>query len=179
MPDPFSIKAGVDPKKLAKAIEGASEEAIRKINLAIAASSIKIANRYRKSTQAGEGKSGKIYPWKVDLVAARNNPETVTAWIRMPNGKFLPVVGRNKPHTASAKGEAPARDTGFLNQRILHHIDKDDMSAEAGAVDVEYAPHLEDGTKHMDARPALGPAAEAEEPKLMKVIEKIIEGTIQ
>lgn len=62
-------------------------------------------------------------------------------------------------HQASAPGEAPANDTGFLAANI-----KAEMTEALTASIISQAPysvHLEYGTRHMEPRPFLRPAGEA------------------
>lgn len=59
-------------------------------------------------------------------------------------------------HTASAPGEAPAVDTGFLINSIQTHI-KSDTEAEI-IIPAEYAEGLEFGTSKVAARPFVRPA---------------------
>ena len=60
-------------------------------------------------------------------------------------------------HTASAEGSAPNTDTGRLVSSIFVEIKRDEVFV--GST-LEYAGHLEFGTKNMGARPWLDPALE-------------------
>ena len=77
------------------------------------------------------------------------------------NGKLRRGRKRWKPHTASAPGAFPARDTGELIQHLLTEV-----SGEGGktigrfGTDRKYGPMLEFGTKKMAARPWLRPSFE-------------------
>lgn len=73
--------------------------------------------------------------------------------------------GGTYTHTAAAAGNAPNTDTGALASSYAVEGDKDDISALVGS-SLEYAAHLELGTKQMDARPALHPALEKNRSKL-------------
>jgi len=64
----------------------------------------------------------------------------------------------NRSHTASAAGEAPAVDTGFLINSIHTRIISD-KEAEI-EINADYAEFLEVGTIHMGARPYVEPAIE-------------------
>ena len=70
-----------------------------------------------------------------------------------------------RSHRASAAGEPPATDTGFLVQNIRLVLDADNLGAtvESGA---KYSEALEFGTSTMAARPFLQPALEANRPKI-------------
>lgn len=62
-------------------------------------------------------------------------------------------------HVASAPGESPAMDTGFLANSVGHEM-TGETSAIVGA-GAEYAVHLEFGTVHIAPRPYFAPAFEA------------------
>lgn len=70
-----------------------------------------------------------------------------------------------RSHRASAAGEPPATDTGFLVQNIRLVLDADNLGAtvESGA---KYSEALEFGTSKIAARPFLQPALEANRPKI-------------
>lgn len=62
-------------------------------------------------------------------------------------------------HQASAPGEPPASDTGHLLASIGHRmgVDENGVYGEVGS-DQDKAKWLEEGTRHMAARPFLRPA---------------------
>jgi HK97 gp10 family phage protein len=62
-----------------------------------------------------------------------------------------------KEHQASAPGEAPASDTGYLASHIQITMDKGKGEV-CVIAKADYAPALEFGTLHMAARPFLSPA---------------------
>jgi len=66
--------------------------------------------------------------------------------------------GRGRTHRASAPGEAPANDFGFLAQSIKIEVTQK-LTIDLRAL-APYAIHLEYGTAKMGARPFLRPAAE-------------------
>ncbi len=72
-------------------------------------------------------------------------------------------------HQASAPGEAPAIDTGFLVNSIRMEP-AGDLTAYVN-VGADYGPHLEYGTVHMAARPFLLPAMTSEEPAFVRRME--------
>lgn len=64
-------------------------------------------------------------------------------------------------HRASAPGEAPASDTGFLVSRILTYPDLQRMLVDIGIKAqnaVKYAGYLEFGTQNLEPRPFVKPA---------------------
>lgn len=77
-------------------------------------------------------------------------------WVKKQNA--LVTRRRAKAHTASAPGEAPAVDTGRLRQSIV--ANKLDPGHWQVGTNVEYALHLEYGTRKMSARPFMRPAFE-------------------
>lgn len=78
-----------------------------------------------------------------------------------------------RQHQASAPGEAPAADTGYLHSNIIWDIDSDGMG---GAIEsrAEYSEFLEFGTSKMAARPFLQPAIEENRPKISRLAERIL-----
>lgn len=72
---------------------------------------------------------------------------------------------------AGAKGAVPVR-TGTL-RRSIHTTFPSETSAMVGT-DVQYAPHVEFGTRHMGARPYLLPAFERIKPKLVAALKAIV-----
>lgn len=76
--------------------------------------------------------------------------------------KNSPANGRvYNNHTASAEGNPPRTDTGRLASSIAVITDEQarSLEAEIGAY-VDYAAHLEYGTRNMGARPFMFPALE-------------------
>lgn len=71
------------------------------------------------------------------------------------------IKANMSPNGPSAPGEAPAVDTGRLRASITHRIEHDGGESVAYVgTNVEYAPHLEFGTKRMAPRPFMVPAIE-------------------
>jgi phage gpG-like protein len=85
---------------------------------------------------------------------------------RIRTGMAEPKTGRmylrrGIAHQASAPGEMPAVDTGFLTNSIQVERMPDGVSA-AVFTNAEYAEVLELGGVHIEARPFMQPAADAE-----------------
>jgi HK97 gp10 family phage protein len=76
------------------------------------------------------------------------------------HGREYPRAG-GKTHTASAPGEAPARDIGELANSIKVDIEPDGLTGWIGKGMKEYGLYLEMGTHKMEPRPFMTPAAEA------------------
>lgn len=75
-------------------------------------------------------------------------------------------------HQASAPGEAPANDTGFLAGSIKIEVTQK-LQVDLHAL-APYAIHLEYGTRNMAARPFLRPAAEEAGKKAPEVIDAYV-----
>jgi len=91
-------------------------------------------------------------------------------------GKVVPVGSRSDGnnlspiHQASAPGESPATDTGFLVSSIK--ADRKELSARVFS-SLNYAFWLEYGTTKMEARPFLAPALFENE---KFIIDKLVQG---
>lgn len=77
-----------------------------------------------------------------------------------------------KTHTASAAGEYPANDTGYLASNI--HINPSTTGL-SGNVEskASYSAALEFGTSKMAARPFMQPSAESVRPKVSRRIKEL------
>jgi HK97 gp10 family phage protein len=91
------------------------------------------------------------------------------------SGKTYKRYNPTRTHKASAPGEAPASDTGFLvsNIRVKEQKDVVMVSSEAS-----YSKFLEFGTSKMLARPFLFPAFEKSKPKIAEVIFRKIKQSL-
>lgn len=76
-------------------------------------------------------------------------------------------------HKASAAGEPPAVDTGFLRSSIRSSV-KETSDGVLGIVSspLIYARFLEQGTRRMAPRPLWGPALSEIEPEIRKILEE-------
>jgi len=83
------------------------------------------------------------------------------------SGKTYKRYNPTRTHKASAPGEAPASDTGFLVSNIRVKDEKDVVQVRSEA---SYSKFLEYGTSKMLARPFLFPAMEKSKPKIAEVI---------
>jgi len=83
------------------------------------------------------------------------------------SGKTYKRYNPTRTHKASAPGEAPASDTGFLVSNIRVKDQKDLVQVRSEA---SYSKFLEYGTSKMLARPFLFPAMEKSKPKITQVI---------
>ena len=73
-------------------------------------------------------------------------------------------------HRASAPGEAPASDTGYLASHIQITMDKGKGEV-CVIAKADYAPALEFGTSKMEARPFLGPAYHKYRPSALEELK--------
>ena len=77
-----------------------------------------------------------------------------------------------RQHTASAQGEPPASDTGFLVGSISSNVKKRGTSVVGQIIaSASYAPHLEFGTSTIRPRPFMQPALESNKSKI-RILEK-------
>jgi len=78
-----------------------------------------------------------------------------------------------RQHTASAKGEPPASDTGFLVSNITSSVKQQGTTVIGQIVaSAPYAPYLEFGTSTIDPRPFMQPALERNRPKIKRIFKK-------
>ena len=78
-----------------------------------------------------------------------------------------------RQHTASAQGEPPASDTGFLVGSISSNVKKRGTSVVGQIIaSGSYAPHLEFGTSTIRPRPFMQPALERNRPKIKRIFKK-------
>lgn len=89
-----------------------------------------------------------------------------------PSGRFY---GK---HRASAKGEAPAVNTGELLRSILFEVNNNEMEV-GSAGGAPYSEYLEDGTKNMAPRPFLMPAVEKHEKEILDQMAAVTTSIIE
>ena len=76
-------------------------------------------------------------------------------------------------HQASAAGEAPASDTGFLVSNITHNLATKGQTMTAKVLsNAKYSKFLEYGTRKMEERPFLQPALEQNKKKIKDFFKK-------
>ena len=87
-----------------------------------------------------------------------------------PAGEVYEKYNPRRTHVASAPGQAPATDTGFLVSSIFSEvgIDRGDVVGFVRA-SAPYAVHLEFGTMNMAARPFFEPALMSERKKIKAI----------
>ena len=78
-----------------------------------------------------------------------------------------------RQHTASAEGEPPASDTGFLVSNITSNVKQQGTSVVGQIIaSAPYAPHLEFGTSNIRPRPFMQPALERNRPKIKRIFKE-------
>lgn len=137
-----SVKFTADTKKLNKLLEKRLEQnAMRELKKKMTRSTMLVFGTAVDSIQRG-AKSGKTYQ----------------------------LYNPRRTHTASAEGEAPATDTGFLVNSITHEVKKSGKNLVGQIiVSAPYAEHLEFGTRNMGKRPFLQPALKKNERKINRI----------
>ena len=88
------------------------------------------------------------------------------------SGVTYELYNPRRTHTASAAGEPPASDTGYLVNNIYLDIDVDGLGASVESR-AEYSSFLEFGTSKMAARPFMQPALEENRPKIRRLEQQI------
>lgn len=89
------------------------------------------------------------------------------------SGVIYEKYNPRRTHRASAPGEPPATDTGYLVSNIFTNIDNDGLGASVESR-AEYSEFLEFGTKNMQARPFLFPAMEENKPKIRRIALQMV-----
>ena len=89
------------------------------------------------------------------------------------SGVIYEKYNPRRTHTASASGEAPASDTGFLANNITTRTAPNGLSGEVVS-QAQYSEYLEFGTLQMGARPFMHPALEENRPKILARLRKLM-----
>jgi HK97 gp10 family phage protein len=107
---------------------------------------------------------------EADVKAAiQTGAKTGRVYTRRGKGKRRRLI----THQASAPGEAPATDTGFLVNSISTKLEPEKMRAIV-RVGAEYAVFLEYGTVRMAARPFFTPVVEAQKSAFAKRLKEVV-----
>jgi len=78
-----------------------------------------------------------------------------------------------REHTASAQGEPPATDTGFLINSVTSTVKKDKGEVVGQIIaSAPYAKFLEFGTSNILPRPFMQPALERNRPKIKRIFKE-------
>ena len=89
------------------------------------------------------------------------------------SGKVYEKYNPRRSHKASAVGEYPATDTGFLVNNITTKLQPNGLEGEVVSR-ADYSSHLEFGTSKLGARPFMQPSLEQTRPKIRRRIKRLI-----
>ena len=89
------------------------------------------------------------------------------------SGEVYEKYNPRRTHKASAAGQPPATDTGFLASNIFLDIDSNGLGADIESR-ADYSLFLEFGTSKMAARPFMQPALEENRPKISRLAKQMI-----
>ena len=89
------------------------------------------------------------------------------------SGVLYEKYNPRRTHKASAAGEPPATDTGFLVNNIFLNVDTDGLGASVESR-ADYSSFLEFGTSKMAARPFMQPALEENKPKIKRLARQMV-----
>lgn len=91
------------------------------------------------------------------------------------SGVTYELYNPRRTHTASAAGQPPATDTGFLVNNIVITMDLADKGLSVNVESrADYSSFLEFGTSKMAARPFMQPALEENKPKIRRLAKQMI-----
>lgn len=130
----------------------------------------KMAERYGKAVADALVVSGEmVRSTAIKSIQQKSNGAMVTRY-RSGGGSYQ--------HMASAPNSPPNTDTGALVRSIVVEVQREDVYVGSG---LEYAPHLEFGTKfgtkHMTQRPFLNPALEQNRRRIVKTVSDAMKKT--
>lgn len=127
--------------------------------------STKVEAAYRSALKKGVQQSGMmVRATAVQSIMSGNK-----------SGETYQKYNPRRTHIASAPGEAPAADTGYLHSNIAFEIDSDGLGASIESR-AAYSQALEFGTSRMQARPFLQPAIEENRPKIRRLMANLAKG---
>lgn len=126
----------------------------------------KMAERYGKAVADALITSGEmVRSTAVRSIQQKSNGAMVTRY-RSGGGSYQ--------HMASAPNSPPNTDTGRLVNSVAVEVRDEDVYVGSG---LEYAPHLEFGTKNMTERPWLNPALEQNRRRISRLITNAMKKT--
>lgn len=113
----------------------------------------------------------KTYVLRATQMVERTAQESIK---KKGTGKTYQKYNPRRTHTASASGQPPATDLGFLGQNITINVKKKTDGSVVGQIisAAPYSAHLEFGTTQMEARPFMQPALEQNRRKIHAMFKK-------
>ena len=99
---------------------------------------------------------------------------TVIELLNQPGtGRTYQKYEPRRQHTASARGEPPAKDQGILVNSISISV-REEKDAVVGRIiaSADYAPYLEFGTSTIEKRPFMQPGLERNRPNIKRIFKK-------
>ena len=91
------------------------------------------------------------------------------------SGVTYTLYNPRRTHRASAAGEPPATDTGFLVNNIIVSMDIADKGLSANVESrADYSQFLEFGTSKMSARPFMQPALEENKSRIRRLEKQMV-----
>tara|TARA_R100001440_G_scaffold54406_1_gene74279 strand:- start:40332 stop:40775 length:444 start_codon:yes stop_codon:yes gene_type:complete len=89
------------------------------------------------------------------------------------SGETYELYNPRRTHTASAPGQPPATDTGFLVSNVSTQVKTQGKKVIGQIVSsAPYSVHLEFGTTNMKARPFMQPALEKNKRKIQRIFRE-------
>lgn len=122
-----------------------------------------VFNEYKADTKALVGRAGNLV----------RNTAVTSIQQGAKSGVVYEKYNPRRTHRASAAGQPPATDTGFLANNIALKIDSDGLGASVESR-ADYSAFLEFGTSKMAARPFMQPALESNKTKIRTLEKRMI-----
>tara|TARA_R100000426_G_scaffold29554_1_gene24494 strand:+ start:693 stop:1097 length:405 start_codon:yes stop_codon:yes gene_type:complete len=129
--------------------------------------SVRVVRRNKKYVQTKKQIRSQVQ----EIITFGLNNTRNTAITGITQGKKSGAIRRDGSQ-ASAEGEFPATDTGFLQSNIVVKRDPDGLGGDVESR-ADYSASLEFGTKNMGARPFMQPSLEENRPKIRERLRRV------
>ena len=129
--------------------------------------SVRVVRRNKKYVQTKKQIRSQVQ----EIITFGLNGTRNTAITGITQGQKSGAV-RSDGSIASAVGEFPATDTGFLQSNIVVKRDPDGLGGDVESR-ADYSAPLEFGTKNMGARPFMQPSLEENRPKIRRRLKAV------